>query len=222
MTRMNNKSISVGIVDDHTLFRDGLINLLAEYPQITAVFKAKNGKDMQEQFATDNIPDIVLMDINMPVVDGYTATKWIKQHFPLVHILALSMYEDETNIVKMLKAGADGYILKECNAAELVRAITSIIENGVYINEHVSGRLINSIRQPEKNISDHLASKLTDREIEFLTFCCSELTYKEIAEQMKVSHRTVDGYRDALFEKLSLKSRTGLVLFAIKAQLVKI
>lgn len=128
------------------------------------------------------------------------------------------MYEDDKNIIGMLKRGADGYILKECNAAELVRAITTTIETGYYINELVTGRLIRTIKDGAKSKTDVLSG----REKEFLVLCCSELTYKEIADKMFVSHRTIDGYRDSLFEKLNIKSRTGLVLFAIKNGYFKI
>jgi DNA-binding NarL/FixJ family response regulator len=216
---MRNDLIRIGIVDDHTLFRDGLVNLLEEFTEVVVVFKAKDGIGMQQVLDAGNPPDIILMDINMPNMDGHEATAWVKARFPLVHILALSMYEDDLNIIKMLKKGADGYVLKECNASELMQAITSIMRNGYYLNELVSGKLMNSIREEQ---GEGTARQLTARELEFLELCCTELTYKEIADRMNVSPRTVDGYRDALFEKLSIKSRTGLVLYAIKNQVYKI
>jgi DNA-binding NarL/FixJ family response regulator len=217
---MSEKEIKVAIVDDHTLFRDGLINLLAEYEHITPLFKAANGIEMQKLFNPTTLPDIILMDINMSGMNGHEATKWIKKNYPQIHVLALSMYEDDKNIIEMLKMGAGGYILKECNAAELVRAITTIIENGYYFNELVSGRLMRSIKDNESEKEEYPV--LTKRETDFLTLCCSELTYKEIAEEMNVSPRTVDGYRDILFEKLDIKSRTGLVLYAIKNGIFKL
>ncbi len=211
---MPDKIIKVAIVDDHTLFRDGLINLLIEHEQIKPVFKAANGIEMREKIEVSDLPDIILMDINMPGMNGHEATRWLRKTYPQIHVLALSMYEDDKNIIDMLKAGADGYILKECNAAELVRAITSIINEGYYFNELVSGRLIRSIKSDTH--PENTTAPLSEREKEFLILCCSELTYKEIAEKMFVSPRTVDGYRDSLFEKLDLKSRTGLVLYSIK------
>jgi DNA-binding NarL/FixJ family response regulator len=136
-------------------------------------------------------------------------------------VLALSMYEDDVNIIKMLRKGAGGYVLKECNADELVRAIQSITDTSYYINELVTGKLIRSVQnENEKEGTVPARPILSAREVEFLKLCCSECTYKEIADQMNISPRTVDGYREALFEKLELKSRTGLVLYCIKNNIV--
>lgn len=209
--------VRIAIVDDHSMFREGLANLLMEHAQIKILFEARNGLTMQEAVAKHGPPDVMLMDINMPGMNGHEATSWLKQHFPSIHVLALSMYEDDETIIKMIRSGAGGYILKESNVHELVRAIFSINQTGFYINQVVSGRLIRNIQ--EKNADGQSPSPkklLSAREIKFTQMCCSDLTYKEIADVMKVSHRTVDGYRDAIFEKLQVKSRTGLVLFAIK------
>ena len=210
---MEGNSIKIGIIDDHTLFRDGLASLLEEYKNVEIIFKANGGLEMQKEFNKVEVPDIVLMDINMPGMNGHDATAWIKTNHPEVHVLALSMYEDEMNIIKMLKKGAGGYVLKECNAAELMRAIMSILIHGYYINEVVSGKLMHSIKE---NLGNSADQKLTERETEFLNLCCSELTYKEIADRFKLSPKTIDGYRDALFQKLNIKSRTGLAIYAIK------
>src|ERR1700722_45992 len=112
---MPQTTISIAIVDDHPLFRDGPSNLLREFEHIQILFEARNGIDMQEQVRRHGVPDIVLMDINMPVMDGHEAAGWLKQHHPAVYVLALSMYEDDLNIIRMLRRGATGYILKECN-----------------------------------------------------------------------------------------------------------
>lgn len=207
---MENKTITVAVVDDHTLFRDGLINLLSEYKHLEILFGAKNGLDLRDKMVLRGVPDIILLDINMPVIDGPESLEWLKQNYPTVRALALSMYEDDVNIIRMLRKGAGGYILKESTAQELVRAIEAVYENDFFVNELVSGKLLKLSQLKEDG------NALLNREIEFLKLCCSEMTYKEIAEQMKVSPRTVDGYRDQLFEKLHIKSRTGLVLYAIK------
>jgi DNA-binding NarL/FixJ family response regulator len=220
---MPQTAINIAIVDDHTLFRDGLANLLGEFDYIHILFEARNGIDMQEQLRRHGAPDAILMDINMPVMDGHEATAWLKQHYPAVYILALSMYEDDINIIKMLRKGATGYILKECNANELVRAIQSVMETGFYINDLVSGKLIRSVQQDSaSNPEKEIRPQLNTREIEFLTLCCSELTYKEMAIQMHLSPRTIDGYREDLFERLHVRSRTGLVLYAIKNKLINL
>lgn len=213
---MNKQLITIGIVDDHSLFRDGLVNLLAEHEHIKVIFEARNGLAMQDRLQ-GRLPDVILMDINMPGMNGHDATAWVKQNFPMVHVLALSMYEDDKSIIRMIRNGAGGYVLKESNIQELVKAITVICQAGHYVNELLSGRLMHSLREEDAG-DKHV--KLSPREIEFLQLCCSELTYKEIADAMKVSPRTVDGYRETLFQKLELKSRTGLVLYAIKNDLV--
>jgi DNA-binding NarL/FixJ family response regulator len=211
---MTNKEISIAIVDDHTLFRQGISSILSEYEEIKIVFDASNGTIMKEKIATHPLPHVVLMDITMPQVNGYDATRWLKQNHPSVKVLALSMFEEDEPIIKMLKCGAGGYILKESTAADLVLAIKAIAEHDYFLNNQVTGKLIRSMQGDEK--TPDITKDLTANEVRFLEFCCSELTYKEIATKMCLSVHTIDNYRDALFEKFDLKSRTGLVLFALK------
>jgi len=210
---MNTEKIAVAVVDDHTLFRSGLASLIEEFDEINMVFEAKNGIDFQEKLKKSPTIQVVLMDINMPIMDGYSTTKWIKANYPTINVLALSMFEDEKAIIGMLKAGAGGYLLKESKPSELLHAIHTINEKGVYINELVSGRLLNALKQERQPI-------FSDRELTFLQYCSTELTYKEIASEMNVSPRTVDNYRESLFAKLNIKSRTGLVVYGIKNNLI--
>jgi len=209
--------INIAIVDDHTLFRNGVASLMGEFDELKVIFEAENGEQMQQILAkhAENLPQVILMDINMPVMDGYAATKWIKEKYPQIKILALSMFEDDKAVIRMIKSGAGGYVLKESKPKELLEAIKAINEKGVYINEMVSGKLLRSVSDKED------IPEFSKKEIEFLKLCCSELTYKEIAEQMYVSPRTVDNYREALFLKLNIKSRTGLVLYAIQNEIFK-
>lgn len=212
---------TIALADDHVLLRKGLVSLV-ENLGYKVILEVDNGQQLTEQIQAGVHPDLVLMDINMPVKDGYETTKWLKNNAPLTKVLALSMYDDESAIIRMLKNGAKGYILKDSEPGELRTAIESILSKGFYYSEMVTGRLIHSINSmddedsPAKNLSG-----LNEREIDFLKLAATELTYKEIAEQMHLSPRTIDGYRDALFEKLNIKSRVGLVLFAIKNGLVK-
>ena len=214
------EKISIVIVDDHTLFRSGVANLLSEFAEIDVLFQASSGKDLQQKLSADNLPDIILMDITMPLMDGYEATKWVTAQYPGISVLALSMFDDEKSIINMLKAGACGYLLKESNASDLLEAIKTTKEKGLFINENVSGRMLMSLRNESKVSKTDL--KLSDREMEFLQFCSTELTYKEIADRMNVSPRTVDNYRESLFAKLNIKSRTGLVVYGIKNSLISI
>jgi two-component system, NarL family, invasion response regulator UvrY len=212
--------ISVVLIDDHILLRSGLAGMLKE-SGYNVLYEADNGKEFTDKLKKDNIPDIVLLDINMPLMDGYATAAWLKTNYPDIKILALSMYDDEEAIIKMLKNGARGYILKDSHPSELKAAIESLVSKGFYYSEMVTGRLMRTIMDDTGNgkvVNDHLS----DREVEFLKLASTELTYKEIAEQMHLSPRTIDGYRDSLFEKLGIKSRVGLVLYAIKNGMVTV
>jgi len=215
LKKMENNKIHIAIVDDHTLFRNGVAALMAEFEELEVVFEAENGQQLQQALAKHAKPDVILMDINMPVMDGYASAKWLKQNYPTIRVLALSMFEDDKAVIQMIKCGAGGYVLKESRPRELLEAIKAIHEKGVYINEMVSGKLLRSVADKE-DLPD-----ISKKELEFLKLCCSELTYKEIADQMFVSPRTVDNYREALFLKLNLKSRSGLVLYAIQNGIFK-
>lgn len=217
---MTDPLINVAIVDDHNLFRSGIINLLNEREEINILFDAKDGLDMQNKIRQYGVPDVILMDVNMPVMDGCEATRWVKKEYPQVHVLALSMIDQEVKIITMIKYGAGGYLLKDSTTDEVAKGISSIAKTGVFLNEHLSGRLFSSIRN--NNGSKNYVLDLTKREKEFMYHCCSEMPYKEIAVKMDISVKTVNNYREALFEKLNLKSRVGLVLFAIKNDVVKV
>jgi DNA-binding NarL/FixJ family response regulator len=213
---------SIVLVDDHSLLRNGLASLVESLGN-TVLFEADNGKEFIEKLDKSNLPQIVLMDINMPEMDGFETTQWLKQNHPEVHVLALSMYDNETSIIRMLKCGAKGYILKDSEPAELKTAIDDIISRGFYYSDLVSGKLMHAINKMDDETDDlKNLVPLNDRETTFLKYTCTELTYKEIADKMFVSPRTIDGYRDALFEKLKLKTRVGLVMYAIKNGIVNI
>ncbi|MEJ5090692.1 response regulator [Sphingobacterium faecium] len=211
------KIISIAIIDDHNLFRQGMISLLSEFKEIQIVFDASNGQEMKDKIGCHPLPEVILMDINMPVMDGYESTSWIKEHYPQIKVLALSMFDDDKPIINMLKSGAGGYLLKESKTSDVVAAIKTINEHEYFLNDLVSGRLLRNI-QDNKPIQNILAD-LSANEIKFLQLCCSEYTYKEIADQMNLSPHTIDNYRQNLFQKFEIKSRTGLVLFALKNEL---
>ncbi len=214
---------SIVLVDDHSLLRMGLASLV-ESQGNTVLFEADNGKEFIEKLDASNLPHIVLMDINMPEMDGFETTQWLKENHPEVQVLALSMYDNETSIIRMLKCGAKGYILKDSEPAELKTAIDDIISKGFYYSDLVSGKLMHAINHMDDDDGDGLKNlvPLNDRETTFLKYTCTEMTYKEIADKMFVSPRTIDGYRDALFEKLKLKTRVGLVMYAIKHGIVHV
>jgi two-component system, NarL family, invasion response regulator UvrY len=212
----------IALADDHTLLRNGLASLVQNFGY-AVVAEADNGQELIDKITAGAAPELILMDINMPGKDGYETTLWLKENHPDIKVLALSMYDDETAIIRMLKSGAKGYILKDSEPGELRAAMESILNKGFYYSEMVTGRLMRTITDMDDEQSGtKKLLNLSDREVDFLKLACSEMTYKEIASQMHLSPRTIDGYRDALFEKLDIKTRTGLAIYAIKNGLVNI
>jgi DNA-binding NarL/FixJ family response regulator len=178
-----------------------------------------NGKELVAMIKSIDIPDIALLDINMPEMDGYETASWLQQQYPQVRIIALSMYDDEKSIIRMIKSGARGYVLKDADPAELRKAFDDVMSKGYYYSDLVSGVLIHSLHSDSEATQKRVS--INEREIEFLKLACTELTYKEIADRMCLAPRTIDGYREALFEKLNVKSRVGLVMYAIRNGIVK-
>lgn len=211
------KKIDIIIVDDHLLFSQALNSLVSNYEEFNVIKILNHGKELVEYFSTEKaFPHIVLMDIKMPQMNGIEATQWLKDHHPTVKVLALSMECDEVTILQMLRAGAKGYLLKDIHPKILHHALLEVHNNGFYYTENVTNTLLNSagITQIKSRIN------LKDRELEFLKLACSERTYKEIAEVMCLSPKTIENYREALFDKLNAKTRIGLVLYAIKEKIV--
>lgn len=213
-----NQPMRLALVDDHRLFRKGMISLLeVAANDYSILFEASDGLEMQQKIDPQNQPDIILMDINMPAMDGFEAVQWLSANFPLIKVLVVSMIEKEESIVKMLQLGVKGYLCKDVEPKELGEALEAIMNKGFYYTDFITGKLVHSLQNnhPEKNNApaDH---NMNDREKDFLQLACSELTYNEIAAKMFLSPKTIDGYRNALFEKLSVKSRVGLALFAVK------
>ena len=208
---------NIVIIDDHVLLRNGLANLVKDLGY-GVLFEADNGKDFIEKLKPKFLPDIVLLDISMPLMDGYETANWLKKFYPDIKVLALSMNDNENAVIRMLKAGAKGYILKDTDPSELKMAFYALMTKGFYYSEMVTGKLIHAINNPAKPDDDAIGFiELNDNEQEFLRHICSELTYKDIADKMSVSPRTVDGYRDGLFKKINVKTRVGLVMYAIRS-----
>jgi DNA-binding NarL/FixJ family response regulator len=216
--------IRVVLVDDHTLLRNGLASVINSLPGYQVLFEADNGKHFMELLQPDNLPEIVLLDITMPEMNGYETAAWLKARYPQVKVLALSMMHDERAIIKMLRNGAKGYLLKETDISELKTAMDSVIDKGIYINELLYRNIIQSMNQPHmhEDMERQRAQELTPRERDFIQWLCTDKSYKEIAAAMCLSPRTIDSYRDTLFEKLKVASRVGLVIFAIRNGVVKV
>jgi DNA-binding NarL/FixJ family response regulator len=206
---------TIVIVDDHTLIAQALRGIIANFEQFEVIYECENGKDLQEKLQSKKIiPSIILLDISMPIMDGFETALWLKENHPDVLIMTLSMQDDEQSVIKMIKNGANGYLLKNTHPAELEKALTKMINHGYYYPDWASKLVFASLNGDKKGIDNTI--KLTDREKEFLTYSITEMNYKEIAEKMFCSPRTVESYRDSLFEKLELKTRVGLAVFAMK------
>ena len=210
--------IRIALVDDHVILRKSLAVLIGLLNDFEIVAEASNGKEFIDHLDKEDLPDIVLMDITMPVMDGVETTKWLKQNNYKTRVIALSMIKNELIIIRMLKNGARGYILKDCEPEELRNALLDVYYKGYYFNEFVTPKL-KSESEEQESLNKQM---FNERELEFLRLVCSEKSYKEIAADMGVSPRTVDGYRDALFTKLNLNTRVGLVLYALKNDLVQL
>ncbi|MBN9282888.1 MULTISPECIES: response regulator transcription factor [Flavobacterium] len=206
--------IKIVIVDDHLLFSQSLSFLINSFKEFVVAGNYNNGKDfLTGLVATEELPDLVLLDVNMPVMDGVETMKRLKENYPELRVLALSVNDDEDTIIKMISNGATGYLLKDTHPAVFREALLKVHETGYFYTEMVSGVLINKLGAASK-------ASLKEREIEFIKLACTEMTYREIADEMCLSPKTVDGYRENLFQKLEIKTRIGLVLYAMKNKIV--
>ena len=213
--------LKISVVDDHSLFRKGLINLIHQIDDnFEVVNEASHGKEFIQQIKYGDSPHVVIMDVSMPIMDGFQTTRALREIDKKIGILALTMKDDETSLIKLLKAGVNGYLNKDIDPEELKEALNAIAATGYYYTEEVAGKLVNVITHPE--LSTNEGVELTDQEMRFIELACSEHTYKMIADIMCLSIKTVDGYRARLFDKLNAKSRVGLVIYAYKHNLVAI
>lgn len=205
--------IRVGIADDHTMFRGGIISILNESDRFIVVAEGANGKELMNAIALlKSPPDVCILDINMPEMNGYDTLKALRDRYKDMKFLVLTMLAHEYVIIKMLRLGANGYLLKEDDPKDLKRALETVYHQDFYHTDLVNGHLISLV----KNGLDYKKIVLSDHEATFLKYACSEMTYKEIADAMHVGVRTIDSYRDALFTRLNVKSRTGLAIYALK------
>ncbi|MBW2937773.1 response regulator transcription factor [Aureisphaera sp. CAU 1614] len=217
MNTLNDNTIA--IVDDHLLFASSLEKLINSFQGFRVLFKAQHGLDLIDKLQNLNdLPDIILLDINMPVMNGFETLKWLTENHPTIRVLSLSMDDNEMYILKMLKEGAKGYFLKDIHPKTLEKALLEVMERGFYYSELVTNAMVNSLHS---DLPD-LDPEFNKNELQFIKLACSELTYKEIADKMKLSPKTVDGYRQDIFKKLGLRNRVGLVMYALKNKMINI
>jgi len=212
--------IKVAIADDHKIFRKGVILSLRPYHNIKFVLEAENGEELI-QGVEDAMPDIVLMDLKMPVKDGIETTKYLNKHYPSIRILILTMYEDERFVGHLMDSGANGYLLKSTDPEEIKQGIMDVMRTGFYLNNFVNRVLIKKNYAKQK-FNPNLNSEVTisEREKEVLSLVCMEYTAQEIAQKMDISSRTVEAIKDRLMERFGVKNSVGLVFFAMKNSLI--
>lgn len=212
--------IKVGVTDDQQLFLKSLCTLINTFPSFEVVVDALNGEDLLQKLATlKELPDIILLDVNMPVMEGPEAAQRVAEKYPLIRTAALSVKDDDMTVISMIKGGCCAYLLKDIHPNELEKALLEIQEKGFYNGDafNINYRRLIVAQQQVKT-----GPNITDKEKKFLQLACSDLTYKQIASRMNVSERTIDGYREVLFEKLNVQSRVGMVMEAIRKNYISI
>jgi DNA-binding NarL/FixJ family response regulator len=212
--------IKVAIADDHKIFRKGVILSLRQYTNIKFVLEAENGEELLMGLPAAE-PDVVLMDLRMPVKDGIEATKTISKQYPNLHVIVLTMYEDERFVSHLMENGANGYLLKSADPAEIKKAIVEVMARGYYLNNFVNKVLLKKSHARTKSIpSLNNEVVISDKEREVLRLLCMEFTATEIAHKMEISPRTVEAIKDRMMERYNVKNTAGLVFFAVKNNLI--
>jgi DNA-binding NarL/FixJ family response regulator len=218
---MENK-IKIAIADDHKIFRHGVMSSLQSFSDLEFILEAEDGQQLIEKIETAEVlPDVILMDLRMPNTDGIEATKHISKKFPNIYILALTMFEDEKFVLHLMENGANGYLLKNTDPAEIRRAILDVQTKGYYLNNFVNRVLLkrNKTKVKSAPVVNHEIS-MNDRETEVVKLMCMEYTAAEIAKSMDISPRTVEAIKDRLMERFGVKNTAGLIFYVVKNNLV--
>lgn len=216
--------IKVAIADDHKIFRKGVILSLRPYTNLKFVLEAENGQELIDLLAStpeEDKPEVILMDLRMPQKDGIETTKYVAKQYPSIHIIALTMYEDERFVSHMMEIGANGYLLKSADPGEIKKAILEVKAKGYYLNNFVNRILLKKSHARQKVVPS-LSSEVTlsDRERDVIKYICMEFTAQEIAQKLEVSPRTVEAIKDRLMERFGSKNTAGLVFYAVKNNLI--
>lgn len=213
-------TIKIAIADDYKIYRDGLKVGLSADENLEVITEADNGEDLLKQLETFS-PDVIIMDLKMPIMDGMEATKAVRKKYPAIKVLVVTMYEDDKFIIHMMENGANGYLLKNAEPDEIRKSIYAVHENGYYFNDLVNKALLKKlVLKNNLKPSFNQNVELTEREQEVLKLICEEKTAAEIGKQIFLSPRSVEGIRQRLIEKVGVRNSAGLVMFAVKSGLV--
>jgi len=212
--------IKIAIADDYKIFREGLKVGLSADEALEVMLEADNGEDLLKGLES-GIPDVIIMDLKMPILDGMEATKVVRKKYPSIKVLVVSMYEDDKFIIHLMENGANGYLLKNAEPDEIRRSIYAVHENGYYFNDLVNKALLKKlVLKNNLKPSFNQNVELSERELEVLKLICEEKTATEIAKEIFLSPRSVEGIRQRLIEKVGVRNSAGLVMFAVKSGLV--
>jgi DNA-binding NarL/FixJ family response regulator len=212
--------INIAIADDYKIFREGVKKCIAGDKALHVILEADNGEDLINSFGNP-LPDVIIMDLKMPIMDGMEATQIIRKKHPSIKVLVVTMYDDDKFIIHLMEIGANGYLLKNAEPDEIRKAIYSVHENGYYFNDLVNKALLKKL-VIKANLKPSFKQDvdLTEREMEVLKLICEEKTATEIAKEIFLSPRSVEGIRQRLIDKIGVRNTAGLVMFAVKNQLV--
>ena len=213
-------TVKIFLTDDHVLLRDALSSLIDNFEECKVIGAADNGLEVIKKLEDGLKPDIIILDLNMPEMDGYATAEWLKANHPEIKILILTMYDSEVALIRLLQTGVRGFLKKDIHPKDLRTAILSVAEEGYYYSNAITGKLASFFYKNASGRSNFDKGFLSEKEIAFLKFASTDMTYKEIAGQLNITARAIDGYRDALFEKLDVKSRVGLAIYAVKNGIV--
>ncbi len=215
--------IKIALVDDQQLLRQGLALIIKSTPEFELLFEANNGEDFLQKIKCHEHPQIVLLDMEMPVMNGIELNRLLHEQYPSIKVIILSVYDKQRLITHMIQAGACGYLLKNCDQEELITAINTVHHSGFYLNEQVLKAMqTTSPRKQEMKSIDGIPIELSSREKEILELICREYNNAEIGEKLFISTRTVEGHRNNLLMKSGCRNTAGLVVFAVKSHLYNV
>lgn len=214
------KKIKLAVIDDQLLFRKGLIALLKDYEELDVIIEASNGKELLEQLKKTKV-DVVITDLEMPVMDGIELTENVHNKYPDIKILALTMHNEDSFVIHLIEKGANGFLLKDYDIELIIDAIYAVIENGYYFNDRVSKAMVKGLVKSNKILPKFNCIQLTPREITVVDLICKEFTNKEISNKLFVSPRTIDGHRERIMQKIGAKNVVGIIMYAMKNNLIE-
>ena len=215
---INSTLINIAYAEDQVATRKGIISLLENEGGLKVSIEADNGRQLITQLEkAKEVPDICILDIGMPELNGFDTLIELKKKWPKIKVLVLTIYCNDIYIIRMITNGANGYMLKTSHPLEIIEALHSIYKNGMYFSEVVTSYYFHAIQNKKLRVPE-----FTDKETQVLKYSCSDLSYEDIALKMHTTKRSVEGYRDSLFKKLNVNSRVSLVMFAIQFGLVPI